>query len=68
MFWKSQLCNDSLPCARGGVKVLLALSMLPAEKRSDLIERAIRQGVVFFFSVDPSTAQYPNGWAACESK
>ena len=56
--------NNKLPCAWGGVKVLLALSRLPVEKRSELIERAIRHGVDFFFSVDPSTAKYPNGWAA----
>ena len=56
--------NNKLPCAWGGVKVLLALSRLPVEKRSELIERAIRHGVDFFFSVDPSTAKYPNGWTA----
>ena len=56
--------NNKLPCAWGGVKVLLALSRLPVEKRSELIEGAIRHGVDFFFSVDPSTAKYPNGWAA----
>jgi hypothetical protein len=56
--------NNKLPCAWGGVKVLLALSQVPAEKRSELIERAIRHGVDFFFGVDPSTAEYPNGWAA----
>jgi hypothetical protein len=56
--------NNKLPCAWGGVKVLLALSQVPAEKRTVLIERAIRHGVEFFFSVDPSTAEYPNGWAA----
>ena len=55
--------NNKLPCAWGGVKVLLALSQLPAEKRSDLIGRAISHGVDFFFSVDPFTAEYPNGWA-----
>ena len=55
--------NNKLPCAWGGVKVMLALSRLPVEKRSELIQRAIRQGVDFFFSVDPSTADYPNGWA-----
>ena len=56
--------NNKLSCAWGGVKVLLALSKLPVEKRSELIDRAIRHGVDFFFSVDPSTAEYPNGWAA----
>jgi hypothetical protein len=55
--------NNKLPCAWGGVKVMLALSRLPVEKRSELIERAIRAGVDFFFSMDPSTAKYPNGWA-----
>ena len=55
--------NNKLSCAWGGVKVLLALSRLPIEKRSELIERAIHHGVNFFFSVDPSTAKYPNGWA-----
>jgi len=55
--------NNKLPCAWGGVKVLLALSRLPVEKRSDLIQKAIRAGVDFIFSVDPSTAEYPNGWA-----
>ncbi len=56
--------NNKLPCAWGGVKVLLALSQFPVEKRTVLIEGAIRHGVDFFFSVDPSTAEYPNGWAA----
>ena len=55
--------NNKMPCAWGGVKVLLALSRLAVEKRSELIERAIRHGVDFFFSVDPATAKYPNGWA-----
>lgn len=55
--------NDKLPCAWGGVKVMLALSRLPVQKRSALIKRAIRQGVDFLFSVDPSMAKYPNGWA-----
>ena len=55
--------NNKLPCAWGGVKVLLALSQIPVKERSELIERAIRHGVDFFFSVDPSTAEYPNGWA-----
>jgi hypothetical protein len=44
--------NNKLPCAWGGVKVMLALSRLPVEKRSELIERAIRAGVDFFFSMD----------------
>lgn len=55
--------NNKLPCAWGGVKVLLALSQLPAEKRSDLVKRAIQHGAEFFFSVDPSTANYPTAYA-----
>lgn len=51
--------NNSLPCAWGGVKVMLALSKLPANQRTPLIEKAIKQGVDFFFSIDPSTAKYP---------
>jgi hypothetical protein len=56
--------NNKLSCAWGGVKVLLALSQVPAEKRTVLIEKAIHQAVDFFFRVDPSTAAYPNGMAA----
>ncbi len=56
--------NNKLPCAWGGVKVMLALGQVPVEKRTVLIDKAIQQGVDFFFSVDPSTANYPNGMAA----
>jgi hypothetical protein len=56
--------NDKLPCAWGGVKVMLALGKLSDQKRSGLIQRAIQQGADFFLGVDPSTADYPNGWAA----
>lgn len=55
--------NNKLSCAWGGVKVLLALSQVPVRERSVLIEGAIHHGVEFFFSVDPSTADYPNGMA-----
>jgi len=51
--------NNKLPCAWGGVKVMLALSQVPAKKRTPLIEKAIQQGVDFFFDIDPSTAEYP---------
>jgi hypothetical protein len=51
--------NGNLPCAWGGVKVMLALARLPVQKRSALVKRAIRQGVDFLFGVDPSTADYP---------
>jgi hypothetical protein len=55
--------NNKFPCAWGGVKVMLAFASLPVEKRSGLVERAIQHGADFFFSGDPSTAKYPNGWA-----
>jgi len=51
--------NNNLPCGWGGVKVMLAFSKLPSEKRTPLIERAIKQGADFFFSIDPITAKYP---------
>ncbi len=51
--------NNKLPCAWGGVKVMLAFSKLPANKRTPLVKKAIKQGVDFFFSIDPVTAKYP---------
>ncbi len=51
--------NNQLPCAWGGVKVMLAFSKLPVAKRTPLIKKAIEQGVDFFFSIDPVTAKYP---------
>ncbi|MBN1538156.1 MAG: hypothetical protein JW908_15570 [Anaerolineales bacterium] len=55
--------NDKLPCAWGAAKVMLAFGRLPAERRTPLIENAIRMGIDFFFSVDPATCNYPNGYA-----
>jgi len=52
--------NNQLPCAWGGCKVMMAFGKLPANKRTPLIKKAIKQGVEFFFSVDPATAEYPN--------
>jgi hypothetical protein len=51
--------NNKLSCAWGGVKVMLAFSKLPAKTRTPSIEKAIKQGVDFFFSIDPATARYP---------
>ncbi|MDD5190845.1 MAG: nitrogen fixation protein NifH [Dehalococcoidales bacterium] len=56
--------NNKLPCAWGASKVILAFSLLPAEKRTPLIDAAIKQGVDFLFSIDPATALYPSGYAA----
>ena len=51
--------NNKLPCAWGGVKVMLAFSKLPVEKRTPLIRKAIKQGAEFFLGIDPATAKYP---------
>jgi len=51
--------NGRQPCAWGAVKVMLALSKLPADRRTPLVERAIDQGVAFLLGVDPATAAYP---------
>lgn len=53
--------NNKLPCAWGAAKVMLAFSEVALEKRNPLMLEAIRQGVDFFFSVDPATAAYPTG-------
>ena len=54
--------NNKLPCAWGGVKVMLAFSKLPKHQLSDLVKRAIQRGVDFLLSVDPAEAAYPTGW------
>jgi hypothetical protein len=51
--------NNKLPCAWGGVKVMLAFSKLPMEKQTSLIKKAIQRGIEFFFEIDPATANYP---------
>lgn len=51
--------NNKQACAWGAVKVLLALGVLPGEKRTPLIEHAIETGVDFLYSVDPADAAYP---------
>ncbi len=50
------------PCAWGAVDVMLAFGKLPKEKRTPLINRAIKAGVDFLFSKDPATADYPRGF------
>jgi len=50
-------------CAWGAVKVMIAFGKLPAEKRSPLINRAIKTGVDFLFSKDPAKADYPIGYS-----
>ncbi len=55
--------NNKLPCAWGATKVMLAFSKLPKEKRTPLIDKAIKAGVDFFFSQDPAKADYPSGYS-----
>lgn len=51
--------NNKLPCAWGGVKVMLAFGKVPPERRTPPIRKAIKRGAEFFFSIDPATAAYP---------
>jgi hypothetical protein len=60
--------NNKQPCAWGAAKVMLAFSLLPDERRTALIQRAIQQGVDFLFSTDPAKADYPSGWAEKPSR
>ncbi len=55
--------NNKYPCAWGGVKVMLAFGRLPKERRTPLIEEAIRQGAEYLLNGDPAKAGYPNGWS-----
>jgi hypothetical protein len=51
--------NQNQPCAWGAVKVMLAFSKLPPERRTSLIDSAIQRGIDFLLGVDPATAAYP---------
>lgn len=56
--------NNNLPCAWGGIKVMLALSGIPKKSQSPVIKRAIKAGLDFLFSVDPASAEYPSGYSS----
>ena len=51
--------NQKQSCAWGAAKVMLAFSAVPEAQRTPLVKSAVRQGVDFFFSVDPADAAYP---------
>ena len=55
--------NDHQPCAWGAVKVALALSKIPPEKRSPQVNSAINAGKDFLLSKDPAVADYPHPYA-----
>ena len=56
--------NNKLSCAWGAVKVMLAFSKLPEEKRTPLINQAIKMGEDFLLGVDPADADYPCGYSS----
>jgi hypothetical protein len=51
--------NNSLPCAWGAVKVMMALAAIPPAQRTPQIEHAIATGIDFLLGIDPYTANYP---------
>jgi hypothetical protein len=60
--------NNKLPCAWGGVKVMLALGKLHPEHRTPLIQSAIQAGAEFLLGIDPAEATYPTGWSEKPSR
>jgi len=55
--------NDHQPCAWGAVKVALALSKIPPQKRSPQVISAITACKGFLLSKDPAEADYPHPYA-----
>jgi hypothetical protein len=55
--------NNKFPCAWGAVKVMLAFSKLPIEKRTPLIRKAIQTGLDFLLGTDPAEAKYPGRYS-----
>jgi len=55
--------NNKLPCAWGAVKIMLAFSKLPKNRRTPIIEDAIERGIDFLLGIDPAEATYPTGWS-----
>ncbi len=51
--------NYGQSCAWGAAKEMMAFGKLPETQRTPLINEAIQQGVGFFFSIDPVTANWP---------
>jgi len=59
--------NDHQPCAWGAVKVALALSRVPPEKRTPAENNAINHSIDFLLGVDPATAEYPHPYGKAPS-
>ncbi len=53
--------NAGLPCAWGAIKAMLALSKVPAELQTRVMQDALREGTDFLLSHDPVVADYPFG-------
>ena len=53
--------NYKQPCAWGATKVMMAFGILPKEKRTPMIDKAIQMGLEFFLATDMANAQFPNG-------
>jgi hypothetical protein len=51
--------NYGLPCGWGAVRVLWALSAVPSEGRTPVIQAAIRASIDFLLSYDVARADYP---------
>ena len=56
--------NARLPCAWGGIKAILALSKVPAARRTPVVQAAIERGAGFLLSRDPAVADYPFGYGS----
>ena len=54
--------NEGLTCAWGGIKALLALARIPAERRAPHVQRAIDRAAELLLSRDPAIADYPMGY------
>lgn len=61
-------CRRMAHCAWAGAKIMLAFSRLPVERRSSLVNQAIEAGVNYFFTNDPSTANFPGELAPAPDK
>jgi hypothetical protein len=55
--------NDKKSCAWGASSVMLAFSKYPRDKRTPILDKAIKTGVDFLFSTDPAKADYPSGYS-----
>lgn len=60
--------NGQLPCAWGAVKVMLAMGLIPARRRTPSQRRAIERGVDFLLGIDPAEATYPSAYSPRPSR